>query len=99
MGTQPRPKRALSFLNLADDLEYPTPKQVVPFEPQSDGPLHFHVFVDRSVMEIFVNSRICMVQRVYPTRKDSEQVRVFASDGSIVVSDFTKWEMDATNPW
>lgn len=40
-----------------------------------------------------------MVQRVYPTREDSEQVRVFASDGSIVVRDIVKWEMDATNPW
>jgi hypothetical protein len=51
------------------------------------------------VREIFVNSQICMVQRVYPTREDSDQVRVFASDGSIVVSDIMKWEMDATNPW
>jgi sucrose-6-phosphate hydrolase SacC (GH32 family) len=88
-----------SNASLADDLEYPTLKQVVPFEPRSEGPLRFQVFVDRSVMEIFVNSQICMVQRVYPTREDSEQVRVFASDGSIVVSDILKWEMDATNPW
>ena len=96
-----------SDTSLADDLVYPalegeatsSMKQIVPFEPRSDGPLHFHVFVDRSVMEIFVNFQICMVQRVYPTREDSDQVRVFASDGSIVVSDIVKWEMDATNPW
>ena len=88
-----------SNASLADDLEYPTMKQIVPFESRSGRSLHFHVFVDRSVMEIFVNSRICMVQRVYPTREDSDQVRVFSSDGSIVVSDIVKWEMDATNPW
>ena len=96
-----------SDASLADDLAYPmlegeavcSMKQIVPFEPRSEGLLRFHVFVDRSVMEIFVNSQICMVQRVYPTREDSDQVRVFASDGSIVVSDIMKWEMDATNPW
>ena len=96
-----------SDASLADDLAYPilegetasSMKQIVPFEPRSEGPLRFHVFVDRSVMEIFVNSQICMVQRVYPTREDSDQVRVFASDGAIVVSDIVKWEMDATNPW
>lgn len=40
-----------------------------------------------------------MVQRVYPIREDSGQVRVFASDGSIFVRDIVKWEMDATNLW
>ena len=53
----------------------------------------------RSVIEMFVNSRVCIVQRVYPTRDDSQQVKLFTEDRPIRVTNLVKWEMDATNPW
>ena len=43
-----------------------TRRQVVPFALQPNQPLHVDCFIDRSVIEIFVNSRICITQRVYP---------------------------------
>ncbi|HIB89318.1 TPA: hypothetical protein EYO57_19360 [Candidatus Poribacteria bacterium] len=61
--------------------------------------VHFDIFVDKSVIEIFVNSEICIVQRVYPMRPDSQQVRFFCKDGLITVKNIVKWEMDATNAW
>ena len=48
---------------------------------------------------MFVNSRICIVQRVYPTRDGSKQFRLFTEDRPIQVTNLVKWEMDATNPW
>ncbi|MEM9283331.1 MAG: glycoside hydrolase family 32 protein [Verrucomicrobiota bacterium] len=74
-------------------------KQVIPFSLKEGEVLDLNIFVDRSVIEVFVNSRICLVQRVYPTRKDSTQFRLFSEDGKVQASQLTKWEMDATNPW
>lgn len=61
--------------------------------------LDIDVFVDCSIIEMFVNSRICIVQRVYPTRDDSKGFRLFTEGSPIVVRDIVKWEMDVTNPW
>ena len=74
-------------------------QQVVPFALESNARLDIDLFVDRSVIEIFVNSRICIVQRVYPTRDDSRQFKLFTEDRPIRVTNLVKWEMDATNPW
>ena len=74
-------------------------KQIVPHIPVNGGNLLLDIFVDRSVIEIFVNSDVVLVQRVYPTRPDSRQFRLFAKDGSIAVKNIVKWEMDAANPW
>jgi sucrose-6-phosphate hydrolase SacC (GH32 family) len=74
-------------------------KQTVPYAPAGDKVLDFDVFVDRSVVEIFVNSEICIVQRVYPTRDDSKSFRLFTRDEEVRVKNIVKWDMDATNPW
>ena len=74
-------------------------QQIVPHPLEVGGRLDLDIFVDRSVIEIFVNSRICIVQRVYPARDDSKGFRLFTKDRPISVRDITKWEMDATNPW
>ena len=74
-------------------------QQIVPFALEGGGRLDIDVFVDRSIIEMFVNSRVCIVQRVYPTRDDSNGFSVFTEDKPIVARDIVKWEMDATNPW
>ncbi|MCY3724407.1 MAG: GH32 C-terminal domain-containing protein [Candidatus Poribacteria bacterium] len=58
-------------------------KQTVPFALGDDQVLELDIFVDRSVIEIFVNSEVCIVQRVYPMRPDSKEVRLFCEDGRI----------------
>lgn len=74
-------------------------KQTVPFALGDDQVLELDIFVDRSVIEVFVNSKVCIVQRVYPMRPDSKEVRLFCEDGRIAARNIVKWEMDATNPW
>ncbi len=74
-------------------------RQIVPFPLEDGAPLDMDIFVDRSIIEIFVNSRACIVQRIYPTREDSKGFSIFTEDNPIRVSDIAKWEMDATNPW
>ena len=74
-------------------------KQTIPFPSPDNGALDLDIFIDRSIIEVFVNSKGCLVQRVYPTRHDSTQFRLFSEDGRVKASKLVKWEMDATNPW
>lgn len=76
-----------------------TLKQTIPFPLRDNGSLDLDIFIDRSIIEVFVNSEICLVQRVYPTRGDSTQIRLFSEDGMVKATKLYKWEMDATNPW
>jgi sucrose-6-phosphate hydrolase SacC (GH32 family) len=74
-------------------------KQTVPYALAGNGALNLDIFVDRSVVEIFVNSEICMVQRVYPTRDDSKAFKLFTRDREVRAKNIVKWEIYATNPW
>ena len=76
-----------------------TRRQVVPLPLQPSEPLRIDCFIDRSVIELFINSRICISQRVYPTRPDSTHHKLFTRDAPITAQDIVKYEVDATNPW
>ena len=100
----------IDFENASEDKELKYPcgtqtltsgnlKQRVPYTLAGNKTLDFDIFVDRSVVEIFVNSEICMVQRVYPMRDDSKRFRLFTRSKEIRVKNIVKWDMDATNPW
>ena len=91
--------KTLSYRCGREVLESGRFKQTVPFTLGGNQALELDIFVDRSVIEMFVNSELCIVQRIYPTRPDSKEVRLFCEDGEIAVRNIAKWEMDATNPW
>ena len=73
-------------------------RQVVPYSCDS-GRLDLDIYLDRSVIEVFVNADVVLVQRVYPTRQDSRQFKLFGRGGALTVTAIHKWEMEATNPW
>ncbi len=81
------------------DLSRGVRQQIVPFSLKGESRLDIDVFVDRSIIEIFVNSRVCIVQRVYPVRDDSKGFSLFTEDRPVSVKNIVKWDMDATNPW
>ncbi|KAK5020726.1 hypothetical protein BJ546DRAFT_1079123 [Cryomyces antarcticus] len=45
----------------------------------STEPLHFDVFVDGSLVEIFINDRFALTSRIYPTRADALSIALFSS--------------------
>jgi beta-fructofuranosidase len=60
----------------------------------ADGePLSLHIFVDRSVVEVFANGRVCLTSRVYPTRPDSLGVALFAEGGAAEARSVDVWEV------
>ncbi len=59
-------------------------------------PLKLHVFLDHSVIEVFVNDgRTCLASRVYPLRPDSLGVGLFAQEGSVALNALDIWALDA----
>ena len=73
-----------------------TSSQEAPFKLLKEEPLKLHIFLDRSVLEIFANRRLCLTQRIYPTRVDSLGVSVFAHGGEAVLNSLDAWTITPT---
>lgn len=73
--------------------------QELPFTLASGEPIRLRVFLDRSMLEVFVNGRQCITQRIYPTRPDSMGVKAFAKDGEATLRSLHVWEMTPANAW
>jgi beta-fructofuranosidase len=52
-----------------------------------------HIFLDRSAVEVFANERCAAAVRVYPTRLDSDHLRIFARGGSARLVRLDVWRM------
>jgi beta-fructofuranosidase len=74
-------------------------QQVAPFEINPGEKVNFHIFADRSIVEVFVNDRICVTQRIYPTRDDSQGIKLFAKGGDVKITELNAWKMQPANPW
>ena len=59
----------------------------------------FHIFIDHSVLEIFVNNKLCLTHRIYPTLENSKGVSVFSKGGNIEIPVFKSWKMNPSNPY
>ena len=57
-------------------------------------PIRFHVFVDGSVVEIFINDQYAFTTRIFPSKSDSDQLEIFSEGGDIQV----KTELWKINP-
>lgn len=55
--------------------------------------LKVHIFLDHSVLEVFVNDTTYMSSRIYPTRNDSTRLGIFAIGGSAIFRRIDVWEM------
>ena len=53
------------------------------------------MFVDRSVVEVFVNGRQCLAERVYPERGDSLGVSLRAQGAPAVLESLDAWQLDS----
>ena len=58
-----------------------------------DEPFRLRVFVDRSVVEVFVNGRLCLAMRVCPSRDDSVRVSLRAQGQDAELKSLDAWHM------
>ena len=94
--------RYIFYRNESATKRVPESKRVVtaqeaPFELVPGESLKLHIFLDRSVLEVFANGRQCVTQRIYPTRGDSVGVTLFSHGGSVDVKSVDAWDMAAAN--
>ena len=71
--------------------------QEAPFELAAGEALELRIFLDRSVLEVFANGRQCITQRIYPSRGDSRDVRLFSRGPVASVASIEAWDMAPAN--
>ena len=65
----------------------------VPLDLTTGEPLVLRVFLDRSVVEVFANRRVCLTERIYPEKPDSLRVALIARGGSATATKIDAWQM------
>lgn len=71
--------------------------QRAPFRLSENESLHLRVFLDRSILEVFANDRLCMTQRLYPSLPDSMGGVIFSRGGQSVIRSLHIWQMRPVN--
>lgn len=72
------------------------PEQVV--MQRGGEPLRLRVFIDRSVVEVFVNERQYLAMRVYPGREDSIGVSLRAQGQDAILKKLNAWQINSIWP-
>ena len=65
-----------------------------PLKLADKEPLNLHIFLDKSVVEIFANRRACLYRRFFPVREDSLGVALLASGGEATILSLEAWKKD-----
>ena len=73
--------------------------EAAPFELKDGERLTLRVFVDKSVVEVFANRRQAIARRIYPSRPDSVDVRLFSSSGYTPIHGLKAWKITPSNPY
>jgi beta-fructofuranosidase len=79
--------------SLSEDVERDI--RSAPLALAADESLFLHIFLDRSVIEVFANYKLCMSSRIYPSRTDSLGVGFFARGGSARITVLDVREMES----
>ncbi len=66
-----------------------------PFELEPGEALTLRVFVDHSVVEVFVNDHLALTTRIYPVRENSVVLDVFAQGGEARLLSLDLWEIES----
>jgi len=81
-----------SYASLLPDVASRAP-ETAPVLLAKNEPLKLRVFIDRSVVEVFVNGRQCVAMRVYPSRPDSVGVSMRSQGSGAVLKSLDAWQM------
>ncbi len=65
----------------------------VPLTTADQKNLRLHIFLDRSVMEVFIGAGHQAVTRVIYPRQDDVHIQFFATNGTATLSSLDVWQM------
>lgn len=70
------------------------------FKNGTQESLHMDIFIDGSLVEVYVNDRFWLTTRIYPSRLDSTGFGIWVGNNATVqVSDVQMWDMSAVDVW
>ncbi len=78
----------------AEDTARRVEEQVAPFSLADDQPLRLRVFLDRSMLEVYANDRLCMTQRIFPTLPESTGVSLWSEGADTEVTHLRGWRLE-----
>jgi beta-fructofuranosidase len=81
-----------SYSSILGDVRSRAP-ETAPVLLDKGEPLKLRVFIDKSVVEVFVNGRQCVAVRVYPGRKDSIGVSLRSQGKDAKLNSLDAWQM------
>jgi beta-fructofuranosidase len=76
----------------------PRPPETAPVDIAPGETLKLRVFVDRSIVEVFVNGKQCVAVRVYPGREDSLGVSLRTQGRDATLKSLDAWQMKSIYP-
>ncbi|GAC1590754.1 MAG: glycoside hydrolase family 32 protein [Ktedonobacteraceae bacterium] len=62
-------------------------------EAVTDGSIKLHIFLDHSVLEVFVNGRCYLASRMYPEHPESIGLELFVRSGRVRIRSLDIWHM------
>lgn len=65
----------------------------MPIKLDKNGRLTLHLFLDRSVLEVFTNDAQALATRLYPTREDSTEIDLYASNREVTFESLDIWDL------
>ena len=71
------------------------PPESAPVYIKENENLFLRVFIDKSVVEVFVNERQCLATRIYPSKKDSLGVSVLSQGAKSEIISLDAYDMDS----
>lgn len=80
------------YASLAPDFE-PRAPEIAPVTLEENETLKLRVFIDKSVVEVFVNGKQALAVRVYPSRDDSNGVSLRAQGNDAELISLDVWQM------
>jgi len=81
-----------SYSSTLPDVKSRAP-ETAPVFIEKNEPLQLRVFIDRSVVEVFVNGKQCVAMRVYPGRADSAGVSLRSQGQDAALNLLDAWQM------
>lgn len=60
---------------------------------EKNEPVKLRIFIDKSVVEVFVNDKQCISVRTYPGRNDSKGVSIIAKGNEALLKSIQAWQM------
>ncbi|HEX8040769.1 MAG TPA: glycoside hydrolase family 32 protein [Chryseosolibacter sp.] len=81
-----------SYSSILPDVQVRAP-ETAPFVLDEGEPLRLRIFLDKSVVEVFVNGKQCVAMRVYPGRNDSVGVSIRSQGQDAELKSLEAWQM------